>query len=252
MLASLSKSPIDRDRYAGSGIARDGECAMTLTTSRFRADVLVRFLVDLDGTDPVDAECRARRLTASRPGGASADIVKVDVRPLTADERLSRDNLRTWQEMEALDRGSSSQRQRWRAGNLAEEELLLLAREELFRPFALFQRRPRRGPAAISHPVNPDGTWQCVREGAVPISWATYPDPIDLDADQWQSVQRILRAMAEARRHAWLSSCLPTSVRCALREHRGVCGVCGRTASDASALIGIDWAGRLLSREYLL
>ncbi len=204
--------------------------------------------VDADTQD--DAEQRARRLACARPGIRASEIVRVTAVPLTVTEQLSQANVRTWQETEALHLGTVNQRQRWATGCLPEQELLMLARNELFRPFALCPRKTRKGPSVLAHRTT---AWarDCLMDGHIPVQWETVDDPVLSDA-HWQTLRRIVTACEAVRRHPWMQHSPPTSVRVAVRNHHGTCMACHGVHSENASLIEIDWAGRLLTREYVL
>jgi len=210
--------------------------------------VLLGLYVDADSEG--DAEQRAKRLACARPGIHPIEIVHVTAVPLSVAEQLSEDNLRVWQETEALRLGSVNQRQRWASGCLPEEEFLRLARNELFRAFALYPRKTRKGPSAIQHRAP---TWMrdCAVDGSVPIDWRTTPEP-DLADEEWQTLRRLLTACEAIRRHPWMQMSPPTSVRMQVRNHLGTCKTCQGTNSENTCLVEIDWGGRLLTREYVL
>lgn len=225
-----------------------------MTQVRFRAEVVIVLGLCLDAESQQDAEERARRMACSRQRIRPQDIRNMVVMPMTVCDQLTHDNVCVWQETQALALGDFGQRQRWNSGSLPEPELLLLARNELFMPFALCERRTRKGPAAIAHPTDTSGTWLCASSavnGTIPITWSTRPDPLLTDA-QWKALQRLLTASEEVRRHRWMAMSPPTSVRIEIREHRGECMMCHNVVSELGALVEIDWAGRPLSREYAL
>ncbi len=214
----------------------------------------MRLHLNIEADNQLDAEQRARQTVCARQLIRPDDVVRVSALPLTTSEELSYDNLCVWQESEALQLGSPNQRQRWSGGCLPEEELLLIARRELFAPLSLCPRRSRKGPSAIAHPTDPQGEWVCTRSafnGIVPVMWRTEPDP-ELTETQWQSLQRVLVACDEIRRHRWMTRTNPTAVRVSTRQHRGECQDCHGTTAENSALVGLEWAGRVLSREYVL
>ncbi len=221
-----------------------------MTAQRFRADVTVHLglYVDAEGED--DAQARARRQACARPGIHPEEIVGVVVAPLSLTEQLSEDNLRAWQETEALRLGSVNQRQRWASGCLPDAELLMLARNEIFRPFALYPRKTRKGPSAILHATS---TWMrdCAVNREIPMDWRTTPEP-ELSDSEWQTLRRLLTASEAIRRHPWMSWSAPTAVRMQVRHHQGTCRTCQGTTSENTSLIEIDWAGRMLTREYVL
>lgn len=220
----------------------------------YRAEVTIVLALVLEARSQAEAEERALRMTRSRQIIRRSDIRQLCVTPMTVSQKLTTDNVRIWQETEALQLGTSNQRQRWNSGCLPEGDLLLIARDEIFRPFSLCARRTRKGAAAIRHPTDARGAWTCAESavgGTIPIRWANLPDP-KLTETQWGSLQRILTAGDEVRRHAWMRLSPPTSVRVEIREHRGECLSCHGQSSENAALVEIDWAGRVLSREYVL
>jgi hypothetical protein len=223
------------------------------TSHRFRAEVVVHLNVCVDADSHVDAEDLARRM-AARQRIRPSDVVRVSAVRLDVGQCLTHDNICVWQENEVLARGTSNQRQRWDSGCLPDNELRLLARTELFRPFSLCPRRVRKGPSAIPHPKDDLGAWLCAAtaiNGTIAVAWKTRPDP-ELTETQWQSLQRLLAASDEVRRHPWMRMSQPTSVRLAIREHSGECAACRQRTAENAALVEIDWAGRTLSREYML
>lgn len=221
---------------------------MTQPTTRFRGEVIVKISLALDAYGQQDAEERARRIARSRSRIRDTEIASVTVHPMTVAQRLDHDNICVWQETEALALGNSSQRLRWNNGCLPDEELLLMVREELFRPFALVPRRSRKGPTAIRH----DGDMAaCLVDGSVPVRWSIDDNPA-LSDDEWSTLQRIMVGSEEVRRHRWMTHSPPTNVRLAVRGHRGLCLTCQGKASENAALVEIEWAGRLLTREYVL
>jgi hypothetical protein len=220
------------------------------TPRRFRTEVLVLLGSYVDAESEDEAQDRAKRLACARPGIQPAEIVRVTAVPLSVAEQLGEDNARAWQETEALRQGSVNQRERWASGCLSEHELLMLARNELFRAFALYPRKTRKGPSAILHHTR---AWMrdCAVDGTVPIEWRTTPDP-DLADPEWQTLRRLLTACEAIRRHPWMQMTPPTAVRMQIRNHLGTCRTCQGTHSENTSLIEIEWAGRLLTREYVL
>lgn len=218
------------------------------TFQRFRGEVIVKISLALDAYGQQDAEARARRITRTRSRIRDAEIDSVTITPMTVTQRLDHDNLCVWQEAEALALGSANQRMRWNNGVLPENELLLMVREEMFRPFALVPRRSRKGPTAIRHDGDMAG---CAVDGAIPVRWTLDDDPA-LSDPEWATLQRILTGCEEARRHRWLQHSPPTCVRLAIRGHHGECLTCHGKTAEIGALVEIEWAGRSLTREYVL
>src|SRR5262245_35486907 len=104
----------------------------------YHADVTYRMRIMVEGTDTISAHEAARRAALRRPGVQPEHLESVIVTPLTALELEEIGNRQVWQEHQALkDRGTVDQRTRWCMCILPQEELLGIARDELFRPFGL-------------------------------------------------------------------------------------------------------------------
>jgi len=217
------------------------------TTQRYHVEVTAIIGVYVDADSGEEAEERGMRVARARPRIQTHEVKRATAVPLTTEQQMSQDNLRIWQETEALKLGVFSQRQRWEVGALPEGELLLIAREELFKPFALIPRRSRKGPTVVRHA----GTIRACITGGDPMAWSMEDDP-GLNDEQWTSLHRLLNACDEVRRHQWMRPLPPEMVRVAIRGHRGTCQRCNRSTMEIGALVDIEWAGRLLSREYVL
>jgi len=224
---------------------------MTLQMTRFRAEVEILVEVYVDAQTEADVDSEARRLVRTRPRIRDAEIRSIKAIPLDITERMTQDNHRIWQEEQVLARGSTNDRARWRDGCLPEEDLLRIARNELFLPLALIPRRQRRGPATVHQGQTQSQMFECAVDGTVPVVWEMDADP-QLTSTEWQTFTQVLVACEEIRRHPWMRSSPPERVRVGLRTHRGVCKTCKRSAQEVGALVEIDWAGRLLTREYVL
>jgi hypothetical protein len=206
-----------------------------------------------------------KRIACERQGIRPDHLEGVSVAPVVGDAALSADNLRHWQESEAIQRGTTSQQERWLRGVLPESELLEVARGELFRQFGLFAKRTPMGFADIDHPRKA-GIWTCltvprasgpVTDASKLVTWATVhaPDLREREATTLRALNEAARAAAD---HPWLQQgpqtavLRPEVVGVSPREHRGVCQVCEHSVYERSALVSIYWAGRILSREYVL
>lgn len=164
---------------------------------------------------------------------------------------LHRDNLSYWQESIAVDKHATPRQQSlWSKGALPDSELLDIARRELFQGLTSFVKRRRLEVWHIPHPRTPLG-WICADylDAESMVEWETREaDPTTVE---WMTLLRIRQATYTLTEHPWLArSANPVTVD--VREHCGTCNVCGRTVSNRSALVSVQWAGRTLSREYLL
>jgi hypothetical protein len=226
--------------------------------SRYQACLNVQVQMIVPGPSVDDAGDSVRDLFASRHEIRSADITGVTITSMTADAVLRHDNLVLWQELEALRLGTADQRERHIAGRLPDDELLAIARPVLFGAFDGFDVRKKMTASAIPHPHSPGSdAWECVVDAAVnrpytplPISWSVLPTPV-LSVTEWATLTWVNRAVNDTNRHPWLvDAALGATV--ATRIHKGVCQRCKREAAQVTALVTVAWAGRMLSREYVL
>lgn len=218
----------------------------------YKTTTVVLLHTFVTATSEEQARGDARQEALSLLGGMPHIEVKGSyLRPLSDDQVRGHNDLRVWQEREAITRATESQRERWLSGTLPQDELLVLARHELFGPFARFARFQRLTPLDIPHPRTDAGGGGrvCVDGTEIPIAWESRDNP-PLSADEWAMVRRIKTAAKIASEHRWLSVALTTSVRVTLRSHVGTCKRCRGTAEVHSALVSILWAGHTLSREY--
>jgi hypothetical protein len=136
-------------------------------------------------------------------------------------------------------RGTASQRERWAVGLLPEDELLALARDVLFAPFAPFARWRKLMSSDIVHRQTCNG-------GTVTFSTR---QPADLSAEEWAILKKITTAATAGkalfREHG-------TTATVDLVEHVGSCFKCKAEVFGRSASVRLEWAGRPLSREYAL
>jgi hypothetical protein len=236
---------------------------MTIT-HRYYADVTYRIRLMVESTDTESAQEVARRTALRRPGVQPEHLASVIVTPLTELEQKEIGNRHAWQEHQALrDRGTFDQRTRWSSCILPDEELLGIVRTELFRSFGLFTKRRQMTFADVPHPVDFRGIWECLRGTAAGVvgvasksladmvTWETAPNP-RLTAPEYRALLRIQETVAEIRRHPWMQGTGGEPVSAEVREHRGTCKKCGGMTFERSALVTIQWAGRCLSREYVL
>lgn len=231
-------------------------------THRYHADITLRMRILVTSTSTEAAMEEAKRAALRRPGVRPEHLANVYVTPLSEAEQREQGNLHAWQERQALaDRGTSDQRLRWITCLLPEEELLHIARAELFRPFGLLTKRKPLLFADIDHPKNSSGIWTCLK---VPIcgptsnkslsdlvDWATVPNPT-LTEHEHRSLLRVHAGTLEVLRHPWMKGAGNDVVSVEVREHTGTCKMCGRGTYERSALVTVQWAGRNLSREYVL
>lgn len=138
---------------------------------------------------------------------------------------------------------SENQRERFSAGLLPEDELLCLARWELFRPFTSFARWQKLEAWDVEHERD------CTGAGPSSVRFVTQK-PGDLTHDEWSQFKKITTAVSQANNG--LLAAFGVTATASLVEHVGRCNSCTAEAFGRSVNIRIEWAGRPLSREYTL
>lgn len=148
-----------------------------------------------------------------------------------------------WQEAQAASMGTLVQQRQHADGALLEDELLALARAELFRGFDTIACQRWRMMTSNHLPRHSD----CDHPS---VDWTT-ADPAALSGAEWVRMEQITRTANDAARHAWIVDS-PHGVRVQAKLHRGKCRFCDTMIASATALVTIPWATRTLSREYSL
>ncbi len=147
-----------------------------------------------------------------------------------------------WQEIQAVSSGTIQQQRMYAAGTLPDDDLLSLARTELFRGFDFLGLRRWRMMTSSHLPRT-----ECAHPT---VTWDTLA-PSTLTAMEWMVMEQVTRMVNETIRHAWVVDS-PAIGRVESKLHRGTCGFCGVSIASATAMVAIPWAGRILSREYVL
>jgi hypothetical protein len=143
-------------------------------------------------------------------------------------------------------RGTENQRERHAAGLLPEDELLTLARDVMFAPFAGFRRWDKLRLADIRH------TRACSSHGnSRDVVFATKVAP-SLQASEWTMYQTIVDASYHANADRMICDLAAGNCSVQIIEHTGTCSKCGAGRYGRSASVRFQWAGRPLSREYSL
>jgi hypothetical protein len=149
-------------------------------------------------------------------------------------------------EAEAIKLGTDNQRERYAAGLLPEDELLAIAREELFRPFAAFSRFST---AVKVRDRDVHHTRDCPRTRTIEYE-TTQAD--ELSHDEWAGYRAIQAARDVAFLHPWLQAAGAGHVTTEPLMHWGSCPLCKAEAYRSSARVVVEWAARELVREYVL
>lgn len=218
---------------------------------RYNTRVSLTMDMTLESGTQDEAADRVRRLL---PG--SAIVGAVHVTPIwDATPRSGVDSLHAWQVQEALSLAPDEARVRWECG-VGSDDVAAIVRPVLFGAFAGFNRRRQMLASAIHHPRAADGSWLCAgnwQQGLqveIPVRWSTLPDPALTYAEEG-TMERLRAAMSTTSQHPWLCQ-TPHAVTASPRIHKGVCERCHRQVADTSVLVAIQWAGRVLTREYSL
>lgn len=135
--------------------------------------------------------------------------------------------------------GTRDQRERYAAGVLPEEELLALARAELFRRFAGLKRWAGRYRVTMGMMLkHADG---CAESD---LQFET-TEVSELDGSEWATLTAIRELAAVA--HPWAPE-----VAVVTMTHWVTCAGCKAESSRSVAKVSMTWAGRILVREYVL
>lgn len=161
-----------------------------------------------------------------------------------------------WLEHEALVLGTENQRERWRAGVLPEDELLQIARAELFKGFGQFTRwhsnHGRREMLLGKRPAKHSAT--CTTRDYVTSAWHylfEVADVAELDGPQWETLKQIQDAAEAVCVHPWM---VRQGRRAEVESctHWATCKECKAEVSRSVAKVSIPWAGHILVREFSL
>lgn len=162
-------------------------------------------------------------------------------------DKVSRiDHTRTWLELEALKLGTQSQRDRWRDNLLPEEEILKLARDELYKPLADIPRWTK------THKLKPHDVRHMTDCALVAHTVQMSVEPAGaLDENAYESLRRVRDAIKVALDHPW---CQTADLGFAVlpRMHVAECLLCHAKEYRFSVLVTCKWADRILTREYAL
>lgn len=173
-------------------------------------------------------------------------------------EHMVKSNRRTWLEHQALGFGTENQRERYALSLLPYEELLALARAELFKLFDAKRWRPLSY-STVRHRPECAGRVD-ITSGMLYTTWrrsdADVPqhETTSLAHDVWENYKRVLRTCEFLRAdHQWLAGLPETeSVRATVHEHTARCVECPAFTKAWSVRVIIPWGGYNLTREYAL
>lgn len=167
--------------------------------------------------------------------------------PTTSNIALDTANLHTWLELEALKLGTDNQRERYAAQLLPEDELTALARTELFKVFGDTHRWKAITKTEVKHSNTGHG---CGGADGRHVTFETC-DVGELAHDEWENLKLITQMVNLAQRHTWLVRS-GGKVTIACQSHWASCATCESEVCRSSAKVSIEWAGRILTREYAL
>lgn len=209
----------------------------------YRVEVVAHMTFDLVATSEQDAEFLARR--CARGVVYNEEICQVLAKPVNLLEQMKSDNLKGWLEGEAYKLLTPEQQSRSDAGQLAEAELLHVAREEIFSGIEISRWKPLRW-GDIEHCIGCTATAQ---KGHIPMDVRTHQIDMLGGADPQHGAA--LGAGAAVIRHRWVSK-VNAKVKISIMCHVVTCRICTATRRRLSASISVPFAGRMLTREYAL
>jgi hypothetical protein len=160
-------------------------------------------------------------------------------------------NLIPWLEAQAVSMGDDNQRERHASGVLPEDELLHLARAELFRPFADLRRWSSSGRSGVNLTASAvKHTKRCTAKDGTGVKFETCQAG-ELTHDEWRSLKTIQELAVAVDAHPWMRRA-GAKVTIESQTHWATCARCEAEACRSSAKVSIQWAGRILTREYAL
>ena len=222
-----------------------GELVLILTRSATASDAVameeyMRALVSRFG-DLIDHSDSVNIKVSPVPCGSPCATCDMSS-SLLAELRLA--NLREYLVSEAVRAATPDELASIEAG-VREVEVAHVARRILFRPFDEFARRTKRN--QVDHEPG-------CSAGKDSLSWLSSVTPAgspQLGARECATLWRIANASMQCSQHEWMvwSGAVP---KLEVRTHEGRCTVCHGGFLEHGLLVTIPWAGRTLSREYLL
>ena len=162
-------------------------------------------------------------------------------------DQLKQQNITTWLETEVLKAGTENQRERWAAQLLPEEEILTLARAELFKGFDL----PRWHTNEVRREMR-----TAIRHSSGQACATMFPEfevaeVGELDASAWDALKHLSMLVSTVNQHPWIGL-TGEPVTLVTFSHWATCPVCGSEVVRSGSKVSIPWAGRTLVREFRL
>lgn len=167
--------------------------------------------------------------------------------PLT--QQIAADNMAVWLETEALKLGTDNQRERWRAHLLPDDEILQLARAELFKGFA---NLVRWNSSDIRRELTQELRGKRHEHGcANDRPELEVADVSELTAEQWDRYKNLGAITDALNMHPWMFR-QKASATISSFTHWATCLGCGAEVCASGAKVSVPWAGRTLVREFRL
>lgn len=146
-------------------------------------------------------------------------------------------------EIAAVATGTPNQQERYAVGLLPEEELLQLARVQLYGNFK-FPRWSGRDRDRMLKEFKHGGGAPCFGREKFETTAVG-----EMNADEWAMFKRMTVAAGHANQHEWLDA---AAVSVQPIAHWLTCDECEAELCKISVKVSIAWAGRTLVREYAL
>lgn len=165
-------------------------------------------------------------------------------------DQMRADNLRTWLELEALREGTENQRERYADRLLPEDELLALARTQMFASFVGLPRWAT-GKAREQMERNFPHASNCAGTAGPDRYDFETAEATELEGNEFAALKRVRAAVSIVQQHPWLTRSAGR-VTVETVTHWVTCRHCKAEVCRSSAKVSIEWAGRVLVREYAL
>lgn len=159
------------------------------------------------------------------------------------------DTLITWLELEAVKLGTDNQRERWRAMLLPDDELKALVREPLFSGFENLRRWQNLTDVQADEQISHSG--MCRMSNLLPAIEFSTEELAKMTHGMWETFKVAQTAADKLQHHPWFEKG-GSEISLSPRTHVATCAACKGQIHHASVLVTIQWAGRVLTREYKL
>jgi hypothetical protein len=210
---------------------------------KYKVDVVAHLTYETTCSSP-DLAQHGAWLVVHTGGANLVQVQSAVAREVTLDKQMSRDNLKTLLEMDALRRAGVDEVM---GDGLSADEILTHARREVFSVLSAFTRWTPLAWSDLRHAAG-------CQSRASASAWTRHPvgkEPRPLRESEHATLAGIRAIVATLNEHDWLKW-QEESAAVEVRWHEVACPECNQALYRLSALVTVPWVDRTLSREYAL